>query len=105
MFKNNIMDKINIKDIIIKHTKEFYNSTGDGSCAIGYNASQRNCVDYPNAIKEIVNEVVNKCAEQAKIIGLDLGYKPKGSDINFRIVAGEIDKDSILKIKEQIVYE
>jgi len=75
------MDKIKISDILLK-----------AKCSSLLE-------EFPNlkaAIKEIVELVVDKCAEEGKT---KWKYKEHLGDIKI------VDKDSILKVKEEILYE
>lgn len=85
--KLNKMSKINIEQIINKHTK--FTPISDTE----YNSY----VNYKAAIKEIVEAVVDKCAEKFVINQLESWGHKTGET--------EIDKDSILKVKQEIDYE
>lgn len=78
-------DKINVQNIFNKY-------------GININLFDQNDLDkFAYATKEIVEAVVDKCAEEAEAIeGYNTGYS--GS-------AASVDKDSILKVKNMIDYE
>lgn len=83
-------DKINIEDILKKYPKVFYEDSPDSlGTAIEY-------YDVKTIIKEIVEAVVDKCAEEVDYVCTD------GSN---KIYSNEIDKDSILQVKQMINYE
>lgn len=83
------MEKININDILSKKSQG----------AISYpNLLVFEKDDLNAVIKEIVEAVVNRCAESARIErGINTGFMGKPN-------SSYVDKQSILKVKEEIDY-
>lgn len=79
-------EKINIEAILAKHGVEFGNM---------YNNPSKE--DGLAAIKEIVEQVIEKCAEKAELM-LKYPWVPEEKEL-------ELDKESILDVKQLIEYE
>jgi len=84
------MEKINVDEILKKHTttNPQENWERNGKFEI---------TNYKSAIKEIAEAVIDKCAEQVTTKTVDAGFSTSEWE--------EVDKESILKIKQEIDYE
>lgn len=90
------MENLSINEMLSKHSKNV-----NTKISAGYSLSGKELLTVTEAkaaIKEIVEKVINKCAEEAKT---KLEYdKSKG----FGEYMQAIDKESILNVKTQINY-
>lgn len=84
-------DKINIQAILAKHPLVMPSGVAIGQAAL---LGQTN---WTAAIKEIVEAVVDKCAEEAEAI--------EGYNTGFSGNAASVDKQSILNVKNMINYD
>lgn len=82
-----ISNKINIENILQKHGDRFKNL-------------YINKPELKDAIKEIIESVIDKCAEDVK-------SKPPNEDYchNCHGTSGYIDRESILHVKQLVIYE
>lgn len=92
------MSNIKIQDILKKH-KSLYDTVWEDN---GYLLQQA----IMEAIKEIVEDVVDKCAKNAKVKCLNIendctGKNESCSECEYHIK----DKQSILQVKQMINYE
>lgn len=80
--KGGNMDKINVRSIFDKYLgSNMYDS-----------------YDFDDIIKEIVELVVDKCAEEVSLTGFAAEFMQEGAH-------EAVDVDSILKVKEEVNYE
>lgn len=87
------MDNINISEILSKHSKNV-----NTKISAGYSLSGKELLTVTEAkaaIKEIVEKVINKCAEEALTIESGRGFAAETI----------VDKDSIIEVKNQINYD
>lgn len=84
-------DKINIEEIFKKYANLYQFEEGDPEYLLDKE-------DFKAAIKEIVEAVVDKCAEEVKLT--EFGYEAMQE-----YSSKAIDKQCILNVKTLVVYE
>lgn len=90
-------DKINIQEII----QNRFGFTDEEMIKLKKSLSKAGWADWQNwmdAIEEIVETVVDKCAEEVDLTGFAAEFMQEGA-------YEAIDKDSILNVKQMINYD
>jgi hypothetical protein len=87
------MSKINVEEILQKHSLKL------GCYLESYGIDHQLQEMLKAAIKEIVEQVVDRCADNAKLLVQEKYYAHEFHYDSY------LDKQSILKVKEEISYE